>query len=161
MQLSVQENGLNIDKMSNGLYNGNNNFPTMTRSEYVDEYSELTTYYEQQKQEEKKYLPFYIAITVVAIAVIIYCICAQNIVGIFILWVLMAPLNYRRFLRRSGFSWKEITRSAMVTMFLFAFPLGSYINRIKQIDKKEKQKIQELEDRKAFCISIGTYDVEK
>lgn len=147
--------------MSNGLYNGNNKLPTMTRSEYVDEYSELTAYYEQQRQEEKRYLPIYIAITIVAIAVIIYCVLAQNIVGIFILWVLTAPLNYRRFLRRSGLSWKEITQSAMVTTLLFAFPLGSYINRIKQINKKEKQKIQALEDKKAFCISIGTYDVEK
>lgn len=147
--------------MSNGLYDTNNELPTMTRSEYVEEYSELTTYYEQQKQEEKKYLPLYIVITVIAIAVIIYCICDKNIVGIFILWVLMVPLNYRRFLRRSGFSWKEITQSAIVTMFFFAFPLGSYINRIRQIDKKEKQKIQELEERKAFCISIDAYDVEK
>lgn len=147
--------------MSNGLYSNNSGLPTMTRSEYVEEYSELIAYYEQQKQEEKKYLPFYIAITIVAVAVIIYCICAQNIVGIFILWVLMAPLNYRRFLRRSGFSWKEITQSAMLTMLLFAFPLGSYLNRIRQINKKEKQKIQELEEKKAFCISIGTYNAEK
>lgn len=149
--------------MSNGLYTGNNDLPTMTRSDYVQEYSELTEYYEHQRQEEKKYLPFYIILTAIVIGFIIYCVITKSVVGICILWVLMTPFNYRHrhFLRHSGLSRKEITDSAIVVMFSFTFPLGSYIIRINQINNKEKQKIQELEEKKEFCISIGTYDAEK
>ena len=48
--------------MNNGLYNGDNELPTMTRSEYVDEYNDIIKYYEQLRTEEKKFLPFYIRI---------------------------------------------------------------------------------------------------
>ena len=148
--------------MSNGLYNGNNKLLTMTRSEYVEEYNDIIKYYEQLRVEEKKFLPFYIVITLIAIAVIVYCICTKNVVGIFIMGLFMVPFSnrHRRFLRRSGLTTNEILKSAGFLLF-FAFPLIGYVVRANQINNKEKELLQELEDKKAFCISIGTYDVEK
>lgn len=148
--------------MSNGLYNGDNELPTMTRSEYVDEYNDIIKYYEQLRTEEKKFLPFYIVVTLIAVTFIIYCICAKSVIGIFIMWLFMAPFSYRhrRFLRHSGLTTKEISKGASL-LFFFAFPLIGYVVRANQINNKEKELLQELEDKKVLCISIGTYDVEK
>ena len=161
MQLNVQEIGLNI-KMSNGLYNGNNELPKMTRSEYVEEYNDIIKYYEQLRAEEKKFLPFYMAATLIAVVFIIYCICTKNVVGIFIMGLFMLPFNHRhrRFLRHSGLTTKEIWEVAGL-LFSFVFPLIGYAVRVNRINNKEKEILQKLEDEKAFCISIGTYDVEK
>lgn len=148
--------------MSNGLYNGNNELPTMTRSEYVDEYNDIIKYYEQLRVDEKKFLPVYIAITLIVVAFIIYCICTKSVIGIFIMGLFIAPFSYRhrRFLRHSGLTTKEISKVASL-LFSFPFPLIGYVIRANKINNKEKELLQELEDKKAFCISIGTYDVEK
>lgn len=148
--------------MSNGLYTSNSDLSTMTRSEYIEEYSELTEYYEKKRQEEKKFLPFYIVATLTAVVLIIYCICTKNVVGILIMGLFVVPFNrrHRRFLRHSGLTTEEISKSTGL-LFFFAFPLIGYFVRTNQINNKEKELLQELEDKKAFCISIGTYDAEK
>ena len=35
--------------MSNGLYSNNSGLPTMTRSEYIAEYHDITTYFDKEK----------------------------------------------------------------------------------------------------------------
>ncbi len=148
--------------MSNGLYSNNDGLPTMTRSEYVEEYNDIIKYYEQLRMEEKKFLPFYIIATLIVVVLIIYCICTKSVVGILIMGLFVVPFNrrHRRFLRHSGLTTEEISKSTGL-LFFFAFPLIGYVVRTNQINNKEKELLQELEDKKAFCISIGTYDAEK
>lgn len=134
--------------------------PQMTRSEYIDEYGEIIEYYKNQREEEKKFLPFHIIVAVLSIGVILYCIFTQNIVGMFILFLLVAPFRYHRFYRRSGVSMRDLAKSASL-LFFFLFPLGSYFARIKQLDSAESKQIQDLEDRKNLCIEIGTYNAEE
>lgn len=136
--------------------------PSMTRSEYVDEYGEITDYYEKQRAKEKKFLPIYIIIAVLCIGLILYWIFTKNIVGMFVMFILTAPFSYRcrRFYRHFGLSTRDIAKGASV-LFLYLFPLGSYIIRIEQLNNAEEKQIQELEEKKALCISLGTYDVEE
>ena len=41
------------------------------------------------------------------------------------------------------------------------FPLLAIIKRFKNIKKKENERLKDLEDKKALCISLGTYDAEE
>ena len=136
--------------------------PQMTRSEYIDEYGEIIEYYKKQREEEKKFLPFHIIVAVLSIGVILYCIFTKNIVGIFIMFLLVAPFSYknRRFYRMNGVSTRDLAKCASL-LFFFLFPLGSYFARIKQLDNAESKQIQDLEDRKNLCIEIGTYNAEE
>lgn len=148
MQLSVQEIGLNIDKMSNGLYSNNSGLPTMTRSEYIAEYHEITTYFDKEKIRIKKTFPFFLAI---AIVYIVYLILSDS--GL-VPEIPLYPLLYA-----------EDKKTFILLCFWFKYipllPLGSLIIRKRQIRKKENERLAELENRKKICMDIGTYDVEK
>lgn len=147
MQLNAQEIGLNI-KMSNGLYNGNNELPQMTRSEYLAEYHEITTYFDKEKTRIKKTFPFFL---ILAIAYIIYLILSDS--G-FVPEIPLTPLWY-----------SDDKRAFIIACFWFKYipfmPLGSLIIRMKQIKAKEESRLADLENRKKICMDIGTYDVEK
>lgn len=136
--------------------------PQMTRSEYVDEYGEILEYYKKQRAEEKKLLPVYIAVMVLGLLFIVHGIYTKNPVFLFVMFILTAPFNVRnrRYYRRYGLSMRDLAKTASLPFF-FLFPLGSYIARIKQIDNAEQKQLQDLEDRKALCISVGTYDAEE
>ena len=130
--------------MSNGLYSNNSVFPTMTRSEYIAEYNEITTYFDKEKLRIKKTFPFFLILAILNVII--------EIVMIFLLIpvVFNDPfINYRK--------------EALVTFMLLgpcilSLPLGSLIIRMKQIKKKEQERLNNLESRKSDCISFGTYD---
>ncbi|MBQ5678041.1 MAG: hypothetical protein IIV47_04165 [Clostridia bacterium] len=134
--------------MSNGLYNGNNELPQMTRSGYVKEYTEITTYFDEEKARIKKTFPFFLAIAVVYI---VYLILSDS--G-FVPEIPLYPLLYA-----------ENKKAFILLCFWFKYipllPLGSLIIRKRQIRKKENQRLADLENRKKLCMDIGTYDVEK
>ncbi len=142
--------------MSNGLYSGNNQLPKMTRKEYLKEYAEITEYYEKLRKEESKYMPICVAMAIVNIALLIYLFCVKNILGVIVVGALNGSWKYRRFLRRMGY---DSNLKTTVTMLLtLMFPLGGLLNRKKAINEKEQERLKELEDKKALCISLGTYD---
>ena len=136
--------------------------PQMTRSEYVDEYGEILEYYKKQRAEEKKLLPVYIVVMVLGLLFIVHGIYTKNPVFLFVMFILTAPFNVRnrRYYRRCGLSTKDIVKGASSVLF-FLFPIGSYVNRIRQINNAEHKQIQDLEDRKNLCIEIGTYNAEE
>ena len=134
--------------MSNGLYSNNNGLPTMTRSEYIAEYHDITTYFDKEKLRIKKTFPFFLAI---AIAYIIYLFLSES--GFIPQIPLMLLLNAED-------KWGLI-HLCFWLKYLPVMPLGSLIIRKKQIRKKENQRLADLENRKKICMDIGTYDVEK
>ncbi len=133
--------------MSNGLYSNNSGLPTMTRSEYLAEYHEITTYFDEEKLRIKKTFPFFLILAILNVII--------EIVMVFALIPIVfdAPfINYR-------------SRMLAVIMLsapcILSLPLGSLIIRMKQIKKKEQERLADLEKRKKSCIDFGTYDVEK
>ena len=133
--------------MSNGLYNGNNKLPTMTRSEYVKEYTEITTYFDEEKVRIKKTFPFFLILTILNVIIEIGVI------------VLLIPIVFDD----PFISYRERTLAAIMLLApcVLSLPLGSLVIRKKQIRKKENDRLADLENRKKICMDIGTYDVEK
>ncbi len=120
----------------------------MTRSEYIAEYHDITTYFDKEKVRIKKTFPFFLAI---AIAYIIYLFLSES--GFIPQIPLMLLLNAED-------KWGLILLCFWLK-YLPVMPLGSLIIRKKQIRKKENQRLADLENRKKICMDIGTYDVEK
>ncbi len=133
--------------MSNGLYNGNNELPQMTRSEYVKEYTEITTYFDEEKERIKKTFPFFLILTILNVIIEIGVI------------VLLIPIVFDD----PFISYRERTLAAIMLLApcVLSLPLGSLVIRKKQIRKKENDRLADLENRKKICMDIGTYDVEK
>ncbi len=134
--------------MSNGLYTSNNELPTMTRSQYIEEYQEITTYFDKEKIRIKKTFPFFL---VIAVAYIVYLVLSDS--GL-VPEIPLYPLLYA-----------EDKKAFVLLCFWFKYipvlPLGSLIIRKRQIRKKENDRLADLENRKKICMDIGTYDVEK
>lgn len=133
--------------MSNGLYTGNSGLPTMTRSEYLAEYHDITTYFAEEKARIKKTFPFFL------IPAIFNVIIEIAMVIILIPIVFDDPfINYRE---------RTLALIMLSAPCVLSLPLGSLIIRKKQIKKKEQERLNDLENRKKICIDIGTYDAEK
>ena len=115
----------------------------MTRSEYIAEYHEITTYFDKEKIRIKKTFPFFLAI---AIVYIVYLILSDS--GL-VPEIPLYPLLYAE------------DKWIIAIPYLLCFPLCSLIIRKRQIRKKENERLAELENRKKICMDIGTYDVEK
>lgn len=133
--------------MSNGLYTGNNDLPTMTRSEYIAEYHDITTYFDEEKARIKKTFPFFLILAII------------NVVIEIIIVVALIPIvfddpfiNYRE---------RTLAVIMLSAPCVLSFPLGSLIIRKKQIKNKEKDRLDDLENRKKICMDFGTYDAEK
>ncbi len=137
--------------MSNGLYTGNNDLPTMTRSEYIAEYHEITTYFDKENKLLKKHLPFCIVLSIINVLVVIGLIAA------------IVPIMLDNMYDNQFISYRERERIAfsLVMPCVLSFPLASVVTRMKQIKKKENERLQDLEDRKSLCMEIGTYNSEK
>lgn len=112
--------------MSNGLYSNNSGLPTMTRSEYIAEYHDITTYFDKEKLRIKKIFPFFLAI---AIIYIVYLVLSDS--GL-VPEIPLYPLLYA-----------EDKKAFILLCFWFKyiplFPLGSLIIRKRQIRKKRKR----------------------
>ena len=133
--------------MSNGLYSNNSGLPTMTRSEYLAEYHEITTYFDKEKARIKKTFPFFLALSIVNVIVEIV------MVIVLIPIILDDPfINYRE---------RTLAVIMLSAPCVLSFPLGSLIIRTKQIKKKEQERLDDLENRKKVCMDFGTYDAEK
>ena len=133
--------------MSNGFYTGNNDLPTMTRSEYIAEYHDITTYFDEEKARIKKTFPFFLALSIVNVIVEIVMVIALIPI------ILDDPfINYRE---------RTLAVIMLSAPCVLSFPLGSLIIRKKQIKKKEQERFDDLENRKKICMDFGTYDAEK
>ena len=133
--------------MSNGFYTGNNDLPTMTRSEYIAEYHDITTYFDEEKARIKKTFPFFLALSIVNVIVEIVMVIALIPI------ILDDPfINYRE---------RTLAVIMLSAPCVLSFPLGSLIIRKKQIKKKEQERLDDLENRKKICMDFGTYDAEK
>ena len=133
--------------MSKGIYSDNSGPYTMTRSEYLAEYHEITTYFDEEKIRIKKTFPFFL-ILVILNAIIEIAIFFWLIPGVF-----NDPfINYRK---------EALVAFMLLGPCVLSIPLGSLIIRMKQIKKKEQERLADLEKRKKSCIDFGTYDVEK
>lgn len=121
--------------------------PQMTRSEYIAEYTDITTYFEQEKKTLKKLLPFCIILSVI------------NIIVEISLIIVVIPMV----LDNNFISHRERERAFILLAMpcILSFPLASVMTRMKQIKKKENERLQDLEDRKNLCIEIGTYNAEE
>lgn len=133
--------------MSNGLYSNNSGLPTMTRSEYIAEYHDITTYFDEEKARIKKTFPFFLILAII------------NVVIEIIIVVALIPIvfddpfiNYRE---------RTLAVIMLSAPCVLSFPLGSLIIRKKQIKNKEKDRLDDLENRKKICMDFGTYDAEK
>ena len=133
--------------MSNGLYSNNSEIPTMARSEYVKEYTEITTYFDEEKVRIKKTFPFFLILTILNVIIEIGVI------------VLLIPIVFDD----PFISYRERTLAAIMLFVpcVLSLPFGSLVIRKKQIRKKENDRLADLENRKKICMDIGTYDVEK
>ena len=133
--------------MNGGFYVNNGELPTMTRSEYIAEYYEITTYFDEEKVRIKKNFPFFLILAIINVIIEILTI------------VLLIPIvfddpfiNYRK---------EALAAFMLLGPCVLSLPLGSLIIRKIQIRKKEKHRFAELENRKKICVELGTYDVEK
>lgn len=133
--------------MSNGLYSNNSGLPTMTRSEYIAEYHDITTYFDEEKARIKKTFPFFLILAII------------NVVIEIIIVIALIPIvfddpfiNYRE---------RTLAVIMLSAPCVLSFPLGSLIIRKKQIKNKEKDRLDDLENRKKICMDFGTYDAEK
>lgn len=133
--------------MSNGLYSNNSGLPTMTRSEYIAEYHDITTYFDKEKIRIKKSFPFFLILAIVNI-----CFLIGSGIGLF------PSFSTLYFVSAYG---EEAVEWVIALPYLLCFPLCSLIIRKIQIRKKEKDRLADLEHRKKICIDIGTYDAEK
>lgn len=121
--------------------------PQMTRSEYIAEYHDITTHFDEEKKTLKKLLPFCIILSIINIIVAISLI----VVGV----PIIINSSFRRY--------RRIESLCFMVLFscVLSFPLVGVIARIKQIKNKENERLKDLEDRKNLCIEIGTYKAEE
>ena len=122
--------------------------PHMTRSEYIAEYHDITTHFDEEKKELKKLLPIAIVIAVICVVVII-----------FLMLLGVDVLNYSW--RVHFYMGKETAMFYFLLPLLPTFPFLAILKRFKNIKKKENERLKDLEDKKALCISLGTYDAEE
>lgn len=132
--------------MSNGLYSNNSGLPTMTRSEYLAEYHDITTYFDKEKIRIKKTFPFFLVLAIVNVVV------AIGLIVVGIPWVINSSYHHYRKIESLVF--------AVALSCVLSFPLGSLIIRMKQIKKKEQERFDDLESRRSACIDFGTYDAD-
>ena len=121
--------------------------PQMTRSEYIAEYTDITTYFEQEKKTLKKLLPFCITLSVINV-----------IVEIILLNIVVPAILDNNFITHRE---RENAFIVLAIPCVLSFPLVSIIVRMKQIKNKDNERLQDLEDRKNLCIEIGTYKAEE
>lgn len=122
--------------------------PQMTRSEYIEEYTEITTYFDKEKKTLKKLLPMATIIAAICVAIIVFLMLSGTNV-----------LNY---------SWRvHIYFGQETAIFYFliplmpTFPFVALLVRFKKIKDKENERLKHLEDRKKLCIELGTYNAEE
>lgn len=125
--------------------------PRMTRSEYIAEYHDITTHFDEEKKTLKKLLPFCVVLSIINVLVVIGLI------------VVIVPIMYDNMYDNQFISHREIERIAfsLVMPCVLSFPLASVMTRVKQIKKKENERLKDLEDKKQLCIEIGTYNAEE
>lgn len=122
--------------------------PTMTRSQYIEEYTEITEWAEKERKTIKKFEP--ICKIVAIVWVIIIFIAFIN--GVDVIWYnFWFHLSYGR----------DAVLALMSIPFIPTFPYVSILIRLKRIKKKEDEKIKDLDFRKGLCISMGTYKAEE
>ena len=121
--------------------------PQMTRSEYIAEYTDITTYFEQEKKTLKRLLPFCVTLSVINV-----------IVEIILLNIVVPAILDNNFITHRE---RENAFIVLAMPCVLSFPLVSIKTRFKQIKKKENERLQDLEDRKNLCIEIGTYKAEE
>lgn len=121
--------------------------PQMTRSEYIAEYHDITTYFEQEKKTLKRLLPFCVTLSVINV-----------IVEIILLNIVVPAILDNNFITHRE---RENAFIVLAIPCVLSFPLVSIIVRMKQIKNKENERLKDLEDRKNLCIEIGTYKAEE
>lgn len=121
--------------------------PQMTRSEYIAEYTDITTYFEQEKKTLKKLLPFCVTLSVINV-----------IVEIILLNIVVPAILDNNFITHRE---RENAFIVLAIPCVLSFPLVSIIVRMEQIKNKENERLKDLEDRKNICIEIGTYKAEE
>lgn len=114
----------------------------MTRSEYLHEYSDITTRF----QKEKKTLHIMIPCCMPLVLLSLYLLFTVEVLG-----------GTNLFFALHGYAFLEYFVAAAPG----ALPLGAILIRLKQIKKKECELLQKLEEKKRLCILYGTYDSEK
>ena len=140
--------------------------PRMTRSEYVKEYTEITTYFEKERVKERKFLPLYIVFAILNIALIVYLLVSNYFTALLVVSALNGGtlfLGRSRFSRRTRYYnyGKRVKAGWMMTFGMVVFPLGSLLNRVKQLNEAEKRMLDDLEERKRQCIMLNTYNAEE
>lgn len=123
----------------------------MTRSQYIEEYHEIITYFDKEKKNLKKLLPFCVILSIINVLVI---------VG---LMVVIISIMHDNMYDNQFISHRERERIAfsLVMPCILSFPLASVMTRMKQIKNKENERLKDLEDRKTLCIEMGTYNAEE
>ena len=122
--------------------------PQMTRSEYIAEYHDIITHFDEEKKELKKLLPFAIIIATICVVVIILLMVSGNNV-----------LHYNW--RVHIYFGQETAIFYFLIPLIPTFPFLAILKRYKNIKKKENERLKDLEDKKRLCIEIGTYDAEE
>lgn len=122
--------------------------PQMTRSEYIAEYHDIITHFDDEKKQLKKLLPFAIIVATICVIVIILLTFSGNNV-----------LNYNW--RVHFYFGQETAMFYFLIPLMPTFPFIALLKRFRQIKKKENERLQDLEDRKNLCIEIGTYNSEE
>ena len=122
--------------------------PTMTRSQYIEEYTEITEWTEKERKTVKKYIP--ITGVVTGIWILVLFIAWLN--GVDVIWYSwIYHLNYGT----------EAALFLLIIPLIPAFPFIAIAIRLKQIKKHEQKRLDALEERKTLCISMGTYKAEE
>ncbi len=121
--------------------------PRMTRSEYLAEYHDITTYFEEEKKEIKKVFPIAIIMAVICVVVLFLLFLSGN--------------NILRYNWRVHF---YLGQETAIFYFLIplipTFPFLAMLKRYKNIKDKENERLKDLEDRKNLCMEFGTYNVD-
>ncbi len=122
--------------------------PQMTRSEYIAEYHDITTHFDEEKKEIKKVFPIAIIMAVICVVVLFLLFLSGNNI-----------LHYNW--RIHFYLGQETAIFYFILPLIPTFPFLAMLKRFKKIKNKENERLKDLEDRKNLCIEIGTYNAEE
>ena len=132
----------------------------MTRSEYISKYNEIGKNYSERKRELLKSLAVVVAVYAVAIVLaVVFRIISNEFFDLMLISDAGNPRKAAAYITGIFMAFSRILFLSTTAILIICFITA--VKNIKRLNRNKKISINQLENRKADCMSAGQYDAGK
>lgn len=132
----------------------------MTRSEYISKYNEIGKNYSERKRELLKSLAVVVAVYAVAIVLaVVFRIISNEFFDLMLISDAGNPRKAAAYITGIFMAFSRILFLSTTAILIICFITA--VKNLKRLNRNKKISINQLENRKADCMSAGQYDAGK